>query len=293
MTTIEKELLKEKDWIVVDLNSTQDLLSDFAIRLVDACKKFTDILKKGFNVSVAGFGIGLNGENQNRNSISIINELLEGLKKKNKKVLITIDEVMNGDNMRHFASEFQILLRKDYPIFLLMTGLYENIFSIQNDPSLTFLLRTPKINLAPLSLLQISKQYQKVFEIDIELARKLAKITKGYAFAFQALGLLYYDYRSSLSLEEILIKFDDLLDDFVYRKIWEGLSEQDRKVILAITGSKAKVNEICQKMNMTSSTFSKYRERLINRGLIASPQHGYVELILPRFAEIAKIYAEF
>ncbi|MBO4857635.1 MAG: AAA family ATPase [Treponema sp.] len=292
MTTVEKELLKEKDWIVVDINSTQDLLSDFAIRLVDACKKFTDILKKGFNVSVAGFGIGLNGENQNRNSISIINEILEGLKKKNKKVLITIDEVMNGDSMRHFASEFQIFLRKDYTVFLLMTGLYENIFSIQNDPSLTFLLRTPKINLAPLSLLQISKQYQKVFDIDIELARKLAKITKGYAFAFQALGLLYFDYRTSLSLEEILIKFDDLLDDFVYRKIWEGLSEQDRNVILAITDSKTKVSEICQKVNMTSSTFSKYRERLINRGLIASTQHGYVELILPRFAEIARAYAE-
>ena len=155
------------------------------------------------------------------------------------------------------------------------------------------MLRTPKINLAPLSLLQISKQYQKVFDIDIELARKLAKITKGFAFAFQALGLLYYDYRTSLSLDEILIKFDDLLDDFVYRKIWEGLSEQDRNVILAITDSKTKVNEICQKVNMTSSTFSKYRERLINRGLIASTQHGYVELILPRIAEIAKAYAEF
>ena len=173
-----------------------------------------------------------------------------------------------------------------------MTGLYENIYAIQNDPALTFLLRTPKINLEPLSLLQISKAYQKVFGTDIDFSKKLARITKGYAFAFQALGLLYFDYRNSLSLEEIVLKFDDLLDDFVYKKIWQGLSDQDKKVILAISDSQAKVSEVCQKLNMTSSTFSKYRERLINRGLIQTPQHGYVELILPRFAEIASFYAE-
>lgn len=292
MTSIEKELAQEKNWIIVDLNSTQDLLEDFAMRLVDSCKKLTDIFKKGFNFSFAGFGIGLNGENQTRDNVSIINELLENLKKKNKKVLITIDEVMNGENMRHFASEFQILLRKDYPVFLLMTGLYENIYSIQNDPALTFLLRTPKIKVEPLSIAQITKTYQNVFETDIDTAKKLAKITKGYAFAFQALGLLYFDYKDSLPLDKIILKFDDLLDDFVYKKIWQGLSEQDKNVILAITDSKTQVSEICKKLNMTNSTFSKYRERLINRGILQAPQHGYVEIILPRFAELIKYYVD-
>lgn len=292
MTTIEKELEKENDWIIVDLNSTQDLLTDFAMRLVDSCKNFSDILKKGFNLSIAGFGIGLDGENQSRDSVSIICEILESLKKKNKKVLITIDEVMNGENMRHFASEFQILLRKDFSVFLLMTGLYENIYSIQNDPALTFLLRTPKIKLEPLSLAQITKTYQKVFETDLDMSKKLAKTTKGYAFAFQALGLLYFDYKDSLSLEKILLKFDDLLDDFVYRKIWQGLSEQDKNVILAITDSKTQVSEVCKKLNMTSSTFSKYRQRLLEKGIIQAPQHGYVEIVLPRFAEVSKYYVE-
>lgn len=228
MTTIEKELQKEKNWIVVDLNSTQDLLSDFALKLVDSCKE----------------------------SVSVIYELLENLKKKNKKILITIDEVMNGENMRHFASEFQIMLRKDLPVFLLMTGLYENIYSIQNDPALTFLLRTPKIKMEPLSLAQITKVYQNVFKTDIDMAKKLAKLTKGYAFAFQ------------------------------------GLSEQDKNVIIAITDSKTSVSEICKKLNMTSQTFSKYRQRLLERGIIQAPQHGYVEIVLPRFAEFAKYYVD-
>ena len=290
MTSISKKLARNKDWIVLDLNSTQDLLDDFAMRLVDACKKYSDIIKKGFNISIAGFGVGVNGENARRDSVSIIEEILNAIKKKNKKILITIDEVMNGENMRHFASEFQIFLRKEYPVFLLMTGLYENIYAIQNDPALTFLLRTPKINLEPLSLLQISKEYQHIFETDEDTGRALAKITKGYAFAFQAFGLVYFEHHNKLPLEKILYKFDDMLDDFVYKKIWTGLSEQDKNVIIAIGDNKSKVSEVCERLKMTSSTFSKYRERLLNRGLIQSTAHGYVELSLPRFAAVTKAY---
>ena len=290
MTSVEKQLAQTEDWVVVDLNATQDLLTDLAMRLVAACKKSTDLLKNGFSVSVAGFGIGINGGAQQQDAVSVIEELLAALQKKHKKLLITIDEVMQGQNMRAFASEFQIFLRKDYPVFLLMTGLYENIYAIQNDPALTFLLRTPKINLEPLSQLQITRQYQKIFATDLETAKMLAKITKGYAFAFQALGLLYFDYRDTLPLEEILLKLDAMLDDFVYRKIWETLSEQDRKVLGAITEPRAKVSDICQKIGMPSTSFSKYRERLTKRGLISSSQHGYVELTLPRFANVIEVY---
>ena len=76
MTSIEKELAKNEDWIVVDLNSTQDLLSDLAFRLVDACKNFSDVLKNGFNVSIAGFGIGINGDKAPQDNVSIISEII-------------------------------------------------------------------------------------------------------------------------------------------------------------------------------------------------------------------------
>ena len=205
-------------------------------------------------------------------------------------MVITIDEVMHDDNMRHFASQFQIFVRKDYPVFLLMTGLYENIYAIQNDPALTFLLRTPKISLEPLSLHQITKQYAYIFQIDEDSAKNLARITKGYAFAFQALGRLYYEHNDEMELGEILLKLDDMLDDFVYKKIWSSLSRQDKDVVLAIKKDETKVSEICKKTGMTSAVFSKYRERLIKRGIIMSTGHGYVSLTLPRFEIVAKSY---
>ena len=290
MTAVTAELEQDEDYLVIDLNSTQNLLDDFARRLADSCQKFPDIIKQGFNISIAGFGVGIGGKEEFQDSISIIEKILVSLKKKRKRIIITIDEAQPNENMRRFASQFQIFIRKEYPLFLLMTGLYENIYAIQNDPALTFLLRAPKIKLEPLSIQQITKQYMKIFDLDLDRALNLANITKGYAFAFQALGLLYFEHRDEMALPDILKKLDDMLDDFVYKKVWESLSEQERAIVKAISSKETKVQTICQKISMSSGSFSQYRDRLIKRGIIMSPKHGYVSLTLPRFEIIAKFY---
>lgn len=290
MTAVTSELAKRDNFIIVDLNSTHNLIDDLAMRLNDTCKKKPDLLGIGFNVTIAGFGVGINGSPQIHDNISIIEGILTELKKNNKKVVITIDEVMHNENMRFFASEFQLFLRKDYPVYLIMTGLYENIYAIQNDPALTFLLRTPKIDLGPLSIHQITKQYRDIFHIELDEAKELARITKGYAFAFQAFGMLYFEYRETMDMDNILSKLDDLLDDFVYKKIWDGLSEQDRVVVRCISNDSKRVKDICDALSMSSSTFSKYRDRLIKRGIVESPQHGVVSLALPRLANVIETY---
>ena len=290
MTSIANILLESEDWVVVNLNSTQDLVADFAYRLSNVCKGFPDIIKSGFNVSVAGVGVGIGSSNQLQDNISVIENLLSGLKKKKKRILITIDEVLPGDNMKYFASQFQIFLRQDYPIFLLMTGLYENIYAVQNDPALTFLLRTPKITMSPLSIQQITKQYKSIFKLDFQDAYSMALETKGYAFAFQALGMLYFEYRDELDFEDILSKLDDLLDDFVYKKIWEGLSDKDKEIIKVIGDGVCNVSEITQRMGIVQTSFSRFKERLLKKGLITVPSRGRIELSLPRFANVVQFY---
>lgn len=295
MTAIAKEFAEKTDWICVDLNSSQNLLDDLSYRLMDSCESVLGIVNRGVDISVAGFGVGLGGR-QDRDSVSRCEEILKILKKQKKKLLITIDEVYNNTSMKQLASQFQIWLRKDYQIFLLMTGLFENIYAIQNDPQLTFLLRSPKITIEPLGIAQISRQYEGALGVTRDTAMVLAKETKGYAFAFQALGLIYFDSDKKTSdkptfIEDLLKKMDEYLDEYVYNKIWSGLSEQDKNVVIQLSDDKAvKVQDICKATNMTSATFSKYRERLINKGLISTQQHGYVELALPRFKRICEYY---
>lgn len=291
MTTIAKELEESPDWVVVNLNAARNLLDDLARTLKNAVKRIPNLLKQGVSVSVAGIGVGINGTEEKSDSVSEIEDILRLLKKKDKKLLITIDEVLHDENMRIFASEFQIFLREEYPVFLIMTGLYENLNSIQNDPQLTFLLRSPKIKIEPLSIPAIVREYEDAFDIDEDTAKLLAHATKGYAFAFQALGALYWDNRKSLSIEKIIKRLDGLLDEFVYRKIWEGLSSQEKKFISAMDDENSMTAvEICEKSGIKKSSVAKYRERLINIGVIYSPEYGRVALSLPRFSHVISLY---
>jgi hypothetical protein len=294
MTSVAKELAATGEWYVADLNPTQDLLEDLVYRLADACGRKEEFSEAGMNVSVAGFGLGITGRRGEKDAVGKIESLLEFAQKKGKKVLITIDEVMNHTSMAVFASQFQIFLRKDYPVYLIMTGLYENIYAIQNNPSLTFLLRSPKIFMDPLSLLQISEHYRQVFELDQKEANHLAACTRGYAFAFQALGFLYWEYRGDREEQDIIRELEHLLDEFAYRKIWESLSGQDKSIVLFLADQrKCQVKYLREKLHMTSGTFSKYRERLLYKGLIRSSERGTVELALPFFGELAKEYVQW
>ena len=81
-------------------------------------------------------------------------------------------------------------MRQDYPVYLLMTGLYENIYNLQNEKTLTFLYRAPKISLQPLNAGAVVSSYSNTFNISDEKAREMYTLTKGYPFAFQVLGYL-------------------------------------------------------------------------------------------------------
>ena len=291
MTTVAKTLSKDKSWIVVNLNPAMELLPNLAMRLNDACNRKPELLSKGFNISAAGFGIGVNGEDNSFDHVGMIDKCFKNIKKKRKKVIITIDEVVHNENMRIFASQYQIFVRQDYPVFLIMTGLYENLYAVQNDPALTFLLRCPRITTGPLSLLQITKQYAEIFGISDAEANKLAGITKGYAFAFQALGVSYWN-NGSKGMTEVLGEFDELLDDFVYKKVWSLLTKKERDIVCAVSEKEVKTGEICKRLSMSSSTFSKYRDNLIQKGILTSPEYGYVSLSLPRFYEVVRNYGE-
>ena len=289
MTMAANHLRQKDSWVIINLNPTLDLLENLSARLISACRRLPDLKDRGFSISVAGIGFGMEGTGQHQDNISEIEDCLAFLQKKKKRLLITIDEVLPGDTMRVFASQFQIFIREDYPVFLLMTGLYENIYAIQNDPALTFLLRAPKIRMTPLSMLQITRQYRDIFEISEDRARQMAFVTRGYAFAFQALGTVCWNHKGE-GEKKILEYLDELLDDFVYKKIWASLTKREKDIVLSIKKDNTKTGEICRDISMNPASFSKYRNSLLLKGILLSEEHGYCSLALPRFNEIVRNY---
>lgn len=290
MAGIANELKKNEEWIVVELNPTRDLLQSLAAKLYSLPKMHAYFMQAKIDFTVLGFGVSIENAVPVTDIESAIELMLAELQRQQKKLLVTIDEITNCEYVRVFASSFQIFMRQEYPIFLLMTGLYDNIYNLQNEDSLTFLYRAPKMVLEPLNYTAVRKQYMDIFDLNMETAGEMAGLTKGYPFAFQVLGYLCWENKGIKTMEQILTEYDQYLEEYVYSKIWSELSELDRKILLAMSMSgETKVKNIRESIGMKSELFSVYRDRLKRKGVLDTSKYGKVSFILPRFAEFVLI----
>ena len=217
MTAVSKRLSQERDWVTVELSPEQDLLHSLVVKLGNE-KKLSRIFKHA-KINLSYFGIGFQVESGETftDPETALERMLEGLRKHQKRLLVTIDEVVNNANIRLFASLYQIFLRKDLPVFLLMTGLYENLRSLQDEKTLTFLYRAPRIQLQPLNIGIITDSYQRIFNIERERALKMARETRGFSFAFQVLG--YFTWQYPEEQDKIQSLYRQYLEEYVYEKI--------------------------------------------------------------------------
>ena len=282
LTETTQYFRKQKEWIVVDLSSEDDMIQSLASHLSSDTTLARIFRSAKINLSFFGLDIEVKGEKPITNIQVALSRMFESLQKNNKKVLITIDEATNNSHMRKFASLFQILARQNLPVYLLMTGLYEQIYELQNEKTLTFLYRAPKILLSPLSISVMASNYHKNLPIDLDTAIELARLTKGYSFAFQVFG--YFVYQEKAFNEEAVLLAQQYIEENAYEKIWSELSQKDREVTYAIAKSKdGKILNIRSLLEMDSFQFTPYRTRLIRKGIINGDTHGYVYFTLPLF----------
>lgn len=283
MTTIAAKLRKDPEWIVLDLNPERDLLNAMAAGLYSQEHLHAAFLKAKIDLSLLGIGVHVEDAFPISDVEVALDRMLEIVRKQSRRVLVTVDEVTNNSYMRVFVSAFQILIRKDLPVFLLMTGLYENISRIQDEKSLTFLYRAPKITMGPLDKAAVTGSFAKIFLLDTEKAKHLADLTKGYPFAYQVLGYLCWEHNCAENPEEILDEYDQRLSEYVYSKIWAELSLKDKAVVTAMAEEKTATQDIMKSAEMNKSEFSQYRSRLLKKGIVYAPERGRLEFILPRF----------
>ena len=74
----------------------------------------------------------------------------------------------------------------------------------------------------------IAERYSSIFGISREKAMDLAIITRGYPFAYQALGKYLWESKDHVMDEGVLFKLDEALRHYVYEKIWSEMSEKDK-----------------------------------------------------------------
>jgi energy-coupling factor transporter ATP-binding protein EcfA2 len=300
LAKIEEELRKEenikKGWLVFDVNPARDLLMQIASMLAKAgfAKKSSKTKTLNLSASFLGTGAEVGFSSENDNSffdIGVeIEEMLSTVQKKQKKILIGIDEVSKTKEMVQFASEYGKWLRANFPVYLVCTGLYENIMEVSNVKNLTFFRRAVTVKTEPLNFVRMAEMYRRLLSIDSDTGREMAKITKGYAYAFQELGSLYFKKKEKISLFDLIPELKSELFAYSYEKIWEELTSEDRFLIKLLTEkNEYKREEVLSLMGQKAGNYSMYRDRLLKRGILESRQ-AYISFALPFFADYVKEY---
>lgn len=272
LAKIEEELKsganRERGWLVFDLNPARDMLGQIAAMLH----------KEGF------------GGSDTKNRSVEVESMIQQAQGKGKRILIGIDEVSKTTEMIKFASEYGRWLRANYPVYLVCTGLYENIQEVSNVKNLTFFRRATTIKTEPLNWIRMSEMYKKQLRVEQDEAREMAKCTKGYAYAFQELGVLYFKKSKTETLEDIIPDLKAELFAYSYEKIWEEMTDGDRFLAALLTEKKEyKREEVLKLMGEKAGSYSMYRDRLLKRGILEGRQ-AYISLALPYFADYIKEY---
>ena len=200
-----------------------------------------------------------------------INMMLQALTKHHKKLLITIDEVTYNNDIAKFSHAMSSYATAGYDAYVLMTGLKENINSIKNKPSLTFLYRAKVEELDRLNLITIKNSYKKVMKLDDNIASELAHISGGYSLAFQALGYHYWNELcriedgDEVDMDAVIDELDATLSELAYDKIWSELSRNDRQILIAMSRLR-QVNKSCYNIATVTFFFCKSSSSTISIG---------------------------
>lgn len=279
LSYIEKCFREKKDFVVVSLNSDLDLFEQTLEALTK--KSLLDELK--VNISILGIGIEKKHTTESVNSQ--IEDCLNMLTKKNKRVLFSIDEISNTKNIKLFFQAFNVWLRKDYDVTVVMAGLKKNILNLQKDDRVSFLKRVEKKSLKNLALTSVMKDYHKNLKVSEELASEMARFTLGYSYAFQVLG--YLCFRENKHYTELLDQFDEKMTNNVYDIIWEDLTLKEKEIVAIMVNSDSMTTkDIANQVG--KNTYNQYRNILISKDIIVDKGYGKIDFTLPRFKEIAK-----
>ncbi len=292
MTQVEHLLQQDERCICIDLINDESLLTSFIQQLSAASQTTTQRLFKKVglsSVNIGQVGVEFNfSANQGNQTANVARELMIKIQEHKRYVVVAIDEIDNSKLVRSFAQVFNELKRQGLPIIVLMTGLPDLVLDIQNDKKLTFLLRSEKINMAPLQQGNMLLAYKQTFNTTTAIASKMVRLVQGYSYAFQLLGYLAYnqwDQSQSfglLTLKEIVLEYQLELFDNAYQKIFMDLSQVDKQYLVAVRNGQS-LSKVAQLMGVTPQYTAQYRRRALARHLIVPAGRGIVRYTLPLF----------
>jgi hypothetical protein len=299
-----KQAIDKKRQVVVDVTAGTELLQSILDQL-QLLSRGGKAKLTGGSVGALGFNLGFETTTQERvHGFRYYLSLLVGaFNKKGLGVVFLIDEVHGDDKeMREFVTSYQHLVRDEADVALLLAGLPHSINSVLNSQVLTFLHRAQKLSLPNINLLLVRNMYENTFtegnfKAEPGVLQTAADMTAGFPYLIQLMG--YWLWKSSTKavtqydVKNALANSKAALFDNVYELMLREISDKDREFLFEMQSDPidTQFGELARRMNITSSYASKYRQRLIQGGLITPTVHGRMAYALPYFGEFLALQA--
>ena len=295
--------LRESDnWLVYTLSAAGDTIDTLLAKLsmerfIDSSLKTTEV---SMGASAGASAIVASGEGsinisktyseQFTSKEASLSKMIKDANKNKKKVLVGIDDISKTPETVKLLSMIGSMILEGMDLYLVVTGLSENIEDFSKEPSLSFFKRADYKETKELCKYDIVGMYQKLLDIDMAEAKKIQEITKGYAYAYQVLGSLYHGKKSNESLEDLMPEFERIMFKDSYDLIWKTLSDGEKEVIRCICRSENGKTDKIKAQMQNPSTYPVYRERLLNKHLVDGDRRGYLTIKLPHFDVFVEIW---
>jgi hypothetical protein len=304
LSDVSYRLEENADWIVLNLAHNENLLTNILemiiFKLEQRSMKLPSVSKIAIKTPLIDLDIK-NDKVQYKSFYPRLLQILDELRKLELKLLIVIDEVNNSSTMGEFASTYQLIIREEYDVALLMAGLPQYVDSILNDKALTFLWRSNQIRLSLIDPYFMKLAYEEEFAkrnrpMDEDALDYAYLSAAGYPYLYQLIGYYLWeqDFKDNkITLQEVeraveLSKAS--LFQNVYSIIYRDLSSVEQKFLMAMNEFEMPVEtkNVIDTMKKGRTYVNAYRERLVRIGVIETVSHGFFQLALPFFKDYLK-----
>jgi len=293
---------EDKNVATILLVPSDRMLNSLIVGLLNAFPKkllprLPELKELSLNVGVGGAKFGMkNDESYIQNTFEYqFAKLMDAYNKYNVPVVLLIDEAQkHTSEMRELIIIYQQYIMQDYNISMVMTGLPKVISDVLNDDVLTFMRRSKQVSLDNLPIDFVKLEYRQIFKglMDLETINNAADATLGYPYLIQLVGYYLWqevhESKNKHDTEQAMLSYvmtyvKAELNDTVHRLVYASLSLLDRQFVQAMTEDdhESLMSDISVRLGKKHNLISRYRERLIDVGVIKSTGHGTVAFRYP------------
>ena len=267
---IIKTMKEQKGWLVYTLSASGDAVETLIAKL--SMEKFIN--------------------SKSETTEAALSKMMSEANKNKYKVLIGIDDIAKTPETVKLLSMIGAMLLEGIQVYLIVTGLSENIEDFSSEKNLSFFKRADSKEIKALNKYEISYMYEKLLGIDSAEARKIEALSQGYAYAYQVLGSLYFSKNPKDTLEDIIPEFEKIMFKDSYDLIWKSLTEAEKDLVRCICQTKNGKTEDIKSLMKNPGAYTVYRERLLNKHLVDGETRGYLKIRLPRFDKFIEIWGD-